>query len=210
MRILIADDNDVSRALLEETLLGWGHEVVVTRDGAGALQELRRPGAPSLAILDWMMPEIDGLEVCRRVRQEPERRALHILLLTGRDQTEDLIAGLDAGADDYVTKPFDQGELKARLQVGIRLVELQEALAHRVIDLETALSNIKQLRGLLPICSYCKKIRDDKNYWRQVESYVGEYTEAEFSHSICPDCYRTVVKPELEKLGGRRPPQGRD
>ena len=106
--------------------------------------------------------------------------------------------GLDAGADDYLAKPFDRNELRARVQVGVRVVELQRHLAEHIKELETALSQVKQLQGILPICSYCKKIRDDQNYWQRVESYISDHSEAEFSHSICPSCYEDVVKPELE------------
>jgi response regulator RpfG family c-di-GMP phosphodiesterase len=124
-------------------------------------------------------------------------------LLTARASREDKIQGLQAGADDYITKPFDPQELRARVQVGIRVLELQGALAQRVRELEEALSRVKQLQGLLPICSYCKKIRNDRNYWQQVEGYITEHSEAQFSHGICPDCYAQYVRPELERMQGQ-------
>ena len=200
MKVLIAEDDPVSRRVLEVTLAKWGHDVVITCDGADAWQELKSKDAPKLAILDWMMPGMDGLEVCRKVRETPGFQPTYIILLTAKDQKEDIVAGLQAGADDYVTKPFDREELRARVQVGVRIVELQMSLADRVRELRDALSQIKQLQGLLPICSYCKKIRDDQNYWRQVEDYVTEHSEAQFSHGICPDCYEKFVKPELMEL----------
>ena len=147
-----------------------------------------------------MMPELDGVEICRRARKRPDPQPLHIILLTARGRKEDIIAGLQAGADDYVTKPFDHEELRARVQVGVRVVELQAALAVRVVELEEALARVRQLRGLLPICSYCKKIRDDKNYWQQVEQYVGAHSDVQFSHGICPDCYQKVVEPQLDEV----------
>ena len=104
---------------------------------------------------------------------------------------------MQAGADDYITKPFDPAELEARLQVGARVTDLQNKLAERVKELEAALSQVKQLRGLLPICSYCKKIRNDENYWDQVENYIAKHSDAEFSHSICPECYEKFLKPQL-------------
>jgi sigma-B regulation protein RsbU (phosphoserine phosphatase) len=199
MKILIAEDDPVSRRLLEATLSKWGYEVTSTSDGAEAWEALAAPQSPKLAILDWMMPEMDGVEVCRRVRSRPDQGPLHILLLTARGRKEDVIAGLGAGADDYITKPFDQEELRARVQVGVRIVELQTTLASRVQELEEALVRVRQLRGLLPICSYCKKIRDDRNYWQQVEQYVSTHSEVQFSHGICPECYSKVVEPQLNE-----------
>lgn len=204
MRVLIAEDDPVSRRMLEATLVKWEYDVITTCDGAEAWQVLQSKDAPKLVILDWMMPRMDGLEFCRKVREVSSPQPTYVILLTARGQREDIVAGLQAGADDYVTKPFDRGELYARLQAGVRIVELQSNLADYVRELEDALAQIKQLHGLLPICSYCKKIRDDRNYWRQVEDYVAEHSEAQFSHGICPDCYEKYVKPELEKLKHRR------
>jgi phosphoserine phosphatase RsbU/P len=134
----------------------------------------------------------------------PETRSTppppYLILLTAKGRREDIITGLKAGANDYVTKPFDREELRARVQVGARIVELQHSLADRVHALEEALARVKQLQGLLPICSYCKKIRDDQNYWQQVENYISRHSEAQFSHSICPGCYEQLVKPELDQL----------
>ena len=199
MKILIAEDDPVSRRVLEATLTKWGYEVTTTSNGSEAWEALVAAQAPKLAILDWMMPEIDGVEICRRARERPGPGPLHIILLTARGRKEDVIAGLQAGADDYITKPFDHEELLARVQVGVRIVELQTILATRVAELEEALVRVRQLRGLLPICSYCKKIRDDQNYWQQVEQYVTTHSEVQFSHGICPDCYRKVVEPQLDQ-----------
>jgi len=199
-RVLIAEDDPVSRRVLEATLTKWGYEVVVTADGTEAWDVLRGETAPSLAVLDWMMPGMDGVEVCRRVRERASANPPYLILLTAKGQREDVIGGLEAGANDYVTKPFDRAELRARVEVGLRMATLQHALTDRVHELEEALIRVKQLQGLLPLCSYCKKIRNDGNYWQQVETYIGEHSGAQFSHSICPDCYQTVVKPELEQL----------
>ena len=204
MKILIAEDNEVIRAILEANLASWGHEGVSCTDGTEAWRVLQGENPPRLAILDWMMPGIDGTEICRKLRATAGTEAVYIILLTGRDRREDIVAGLNAGANDYVTKPFDHDELRARLMVGVRMVELQTLLADRVRDLEVAMASVKQLSGLLPICSYCKKVRDDTNYWQQVEAYVGQHSEAQFSHGICPDCYETIVKPELRKHQSRQ------
>ena len=199
MRILIAEDDEVSRRVLHLTLTATDHEVVVTKNGTEALSVLENEGAPRLAILDWMMPEIDGIEICRRVRRRLSATPIYIILLTAKNSKADIIEGLEAGANDYITKPFDRFELRARVQVGETVVNLQRNLAVRVEELEIALGKVKQLQTILPICTYCKHIRDDRNYWQQVDSYISEHTDTQFSHGICPDCYESVVKPQLEQ-----------
>jgi DNA-binding response OmpR family regulator len=200
MKILIAEDNPVTRRLLEVTLTGWGYDVVLAIDGLEAWKALQGEEAPSLAILDWMMPGMDGIQVCQEVRRMPRSTPTYIILLTSKSNKEEIVEGLEAGGDDYITKPFHREELHARLRVGERVIELQRSLANRVRELENALLQVKQLKGLFPICSYCKKIRNDANYWQQVESYIAEHSEAQFSHGICPDCYEKFVTPELQKL----------
>jgi DNA-binding response OmpR family regulator len=199
VKILIADDELVCRRILETTLAEGGHEVVIATDGLEAWHAFQDHDPPAIAVLDWMMPRLDGVEVCRRVRQTPLSPPPYILILTARSDKEDVVMALEAGADDYIVKPFSRSELRARVQVGVRIVELQRALAARVFELEGALARVKQLQGLLPICSYCKKIRNDRNYWQQLENYIGERSEAQFSHSICPECFEMFVKPELER-----------
>ena len=200
MRVLIAEDDAVSRHLLEATLHKWGYEVIVTTDGLEALEVLRQPDAPSLAILDWMMPGMDGAEVCLKARELSAGRLLYIILLTAKGRKEDVVEGLTAGADDYIIKPFDRSEMKARMNAGERILRLQAELAGRVKELELALTNVKLLQGLLPICCYCKRIRNDQNYWQQVDTYVADHSEAQFTHGICPECRDKIVKPELERL----------
>jgi DNA-binding response OmpR family regulator len=200
MRILVAEDQVVSRHILVASLRRWGYDVTAVEDGTHAWEALQAEDAPQLAILDWLMPGMDGIEICRQVRKSPRARPIYVILLTARREQEDKVHGLQSGADDYVTKPFDREELRARVQVGIRVLELQGALAQRVRELEEALSRVKTLQGLLPICSYCKKIRNDRNYWQQVEGYISDHSEAQFSHGICPECYAQFVQPELDRL----------
>jgi DNA-binding response OmpR family regulator len=200
MKVLIAEDDLVSRSVLERTLRAWGYEVVAVNDGLAAWELLRQPDAPRLVILDWMMPGLDGPEVCRKVRELPDQEPTYIVLLTTRHLKEDVVAGLDSGADDYVVKPFDRQELHSRLRAGERIVGLQRSLSERVRELETALTQVRQLKGLLPICSYCKKIRDDDNYWHQVDAYLCTHTDVNFSHGICPTCWKTV-EAEIAKPG---------
>jgi phosphoserine phosphatase RsbU/P len=206
MRILIAEDDPVSRRILDLRLKAWGHDVVVTKDGTEAWAALQRNDAPRIAILDWMMPGMDGVEVCRRVRQEQSTTPTYIILLTAKSSKEDVVKGLDAGANDYIIKPFDLQELRARVRVGATVIELQQRLAERVIELEEAMAQVKRLQGIVPICSYCKHVRNDQNYWQQVESYVSAHSEARFSHSVCPACYEAVVIPQLEELEIERQP----
>lgn len=207
MRILIAEDDPVSSRILVTILKKWGHEVVVTHDGLEAWQVLQADNAPSLAILDWMMPVMDGLEVCRRVRQLPKTIIPYIILLTAKHGVEEVVKGMEAGADDYLTKPYHRDELRVRVQVGARITELQTKLAERVQELEDALEQVKQLQGILPICGYCKKIRDDQDYWQNLESYIGTHSEATFSHGVCPACYEVKVKPQIESLRAALKPQ---
>lgn len=197
MRVLIADDDPVSRTLLTSLLRTDGYEVMAVADGAAAWDVLQQPSAPALAVLDWMMPEVDGPELCRRVRGLGGITPPYLVLLTSRDGSADLVTGLASGADDYVTKPFDRAELRARLQVGCRVLALQQKLTQRVCELESALAHFKQLQGLLPMCCYCKKIRDDKDYWQLLETFVIRHSSARFSHGICPECYENIVKPKL-------------
>jgi phosphoserine phosphatase RsbU/P len=203
MRVVIAEDDRVAAEILTRTMRRWDFEPIVTTNGAAAWEQLRSISGPTLAILDWMMPELDGPEVCRLVRRELPFANLYVILVTARETRGDIVAGLDAGADDYVIKPFDTEELRARVAVGLRVLSLQERLSERVEELQAALSNVKQLHGLLPICSYCKRIRGDDQYWQQVEGYIAEHSDAQFSHGICPACYVTVSA-ELDEAAAKR------
>jgi DNA-binding response OmpR family regulator len=200
MRILVADDDPIGRRVLARALGKSGHDVLVVSDGAEAWRVLSAPDAPVLAILDWMMPGMAGVDVCRQARARPLAPPLYIILLTARADRQDTVEGLAAGADDYVTKPFDASELRARVNVGIRVVGLQGELSARIADLEGALARVDQLHGILPICAYCKKVRNDSDSWQQVEAYVSQHSSVRFSHGICPECTKNVLQPELDEL----------
>lgn len=157
MRILIAEDDPISRQVLETTLKEWGHEVVVACDGAEACEVLQREDAPPLAILDSMMPEMDGLEVCRRVRRAVHATPTYIILLTAKSSKDDVVVALQAGADDYLTKPFNRDELYARVHVGARVVELQRSLAERVRQLECAEAELRILSLTDDLTGLCNR-----------------------------------------------------
>lgn len=201
MRVLIAEDDATSRCMLESWLAKWDCKVASFADGTAAWNAIEADPTPRLFILDWMMPGMEGVEICRRIREMPELQPAYIILLTTNDRVDDIVTGLQAGADDYVTKPFSSKELLARLRVGQRVLDLQVALAEQVCRLQDALGNVKQLQGMLPICSYCKKIRNDEDYWQQVETYIAEHSDVAFSHGICPDCFEKHVVPQLGELG---------
>lgn len=188
MYALIADDDPVTAAVLGAALRRLNLEVVIAHDGAAAWDVLCGDRVPELAIVDWMMPNVDGLELCRRIRATPAHAHMYVILLTARDSRADVVAGLQAGADDYLVKPFDAEELRARVHAGVRILTLQAQLNEQIETLRETLARVKQLKGLLPICSYCKSIRTDEDYWQQLEGYLSDHSDARFSHGICPGC----------------------
>ncbi|HWA10621.1 MAG TPA: response regulator [Opitutaceae bacterium] len=186
MKILAVEDDAVARAVLRQALKRLGHEAIEAGDGEEAWSILEKEPV-RVVVSDWLMPKLDGLELCRRVRGRTQAEYTYFILLTGNDATADnQREAADAGVDDFLTKPLNFDELWTRLRV-----------AERILRFAT---QVKQLEEMLPICSYCKKIRDDRNYWQQIEGYINERTGSEFSHSVCPDCYQRVVLPELESL----------
>lgn len=200
LRVLVADDEPVSRTVVGAMLKKAGYLVTLADDGEQAWSQLSGEDPPAIALLDWEMPGLAGPEVVSRLRGRQVGTPIYVILLTSRDSSADIVAGLKGGADDYVTKPADQDELIARVNVGARVVELQSALAERVRSLEEALANVKALQTLLPMCAYCKAIRNDQNYWEKVETYFHEHSGVSFSHSYCPNCYERFVKPQLDAL----------
>ena len=206
LRVLVADDEPVSRTVVGAMLKKAGYIVTFANDGEQAWSQLAGENPPAIALLDWEMPGLAGPEVVARLRSRQLQTPTYVILLTSRDSSADIVAGLKGGADDYVTKPADQDELVARVNVGARVVELQSALAERVRSLEEALANVKALQTLLPMCAYCKAIRNDQNYWQKVETYFHDHSGVSFSHSYCPNCYERFVKPQLDALDAVNPP----
>ena len=200
-KILIADDEPVTRAAVKKVVTRRGWEVVVCDNGHDAAAQFDLENPPDVAVLDWMMPGLDGSELCQRLRKKKVRA--YLIMLTGRTRPEDLVQALAAGADDYVRKPFDWSELIARIKVGVRVSLLQRQLDEKVCQLQASLANAKQLGGLLPICSYCKRIRDDRDYWNGLEHYISSHSDAKFTHGVCPSCMRDALN-EVEAAGKPR------
>ena len=195
MSILVADDDEASRCLLEGVLKKLGYAVTLAVDGSDALAQLEKPHSPELVILDWIMPGMDGIEVCRRYRSLHPDTAKYIIILTARDSKSDTVEGLVAGANDYITKPFNNSELIARLNAGRRFVDMQKKVTAQAHELLDARSHIRQLQGLLPVCMQCHKLRTDKKILDSIGQYISLHPAACFSQNICPEC--------MEKAGAR-------
>ncbi len=186
MNILIAEDDLLSRKLLITTLEQLGHQVDPFDNGEDAWNAHNR--FPYRVIVsDWLMPKLDGLDFCRKVRERENTEYTYFILLTAKAQDkESYMEAMGAGIDDFLAKPLDRDQIWMRLRVAERILSYTTQITH--------------LESMLPICSYCKKVRDDNNYWQQVETYIGQKTGTNFSHSICPGCYKEVVLPQLEDI----------
>lgn len=175
MKILIAEDDFVSVKVLQLSLEREGHEVVIAGNGKEAW-DLYDADPVRVVVSDWMMPGMDGLDLCRKVRARPKTDYTYFILLTAINTgRENLRRAMDAGVDDFLSKPLDREVISMRLRVADRILEYAR--------------QIRILKDLLPICMYCKRIRDDGDYWQQVESYIHTHTGSNFSHGICPDCF---------------------
>jgi sigma-B regulation protein RsbU (phosphoserine phosphatase) len=196
--VLIVDDDAATRRALSLIVSRSGWIPLPVENGAAALATLADQAGPRVALVDWMMPDLTGLELCQAVRARETLLPPYLILVTVRGGSADVVAGLDAGADDYLVKPIDAGELRARVRVGLRTVELRDRLVQRARQLETALAEVRQLRSLLPTCSYCRRIRDDGDGWQSLEEYVSHHTDTRFSHGFCPDCFARYVQPQID------------
>jgi DNA-binding response OmpR family regulator len=195
MKVLAVEDDSVARAILRRSLERLGHEVIEACDGEEAWTAWLKE-KPRVAVSDWQMPKLDGLRLCKRFRAQEGRDYVYFILLTGNGgNAHNRRAAAEAGVDDFLTKPIDMSALWMRLRVAERILKY----THQVHRLEE----------MMPMCSYCKKIRDDQNYWQQIESYINERTGTEISHSVCPECYQRVVVPEIARLreSAKAPPK---
>jgi len=199
MKILVIEDDLVTNRMIGKNLTNLGFDVIAAFNGLQGWETYCQEDV-HIVITDWMMPEMNGLEVLKKIRERDEKSFCYIILLTAKNNTIDVIEGISSGADEYIIKPFDKEELAVRVRAGQRIVKLQQELLATnkeqkklITELESALSQIRQLSGLLPICSYCKKIRDDKGYWNQLEVYIRDHSETEFTHGICPECSKVLI-----------------
>lgn len=198
MRVLVADDEPATLLQIRMLLNQAGFEVMTASSGTEALH-LWLEHRPAIVLTDWDMPGMDGESLCRLIRQTPADHYTYVVIITGKTQQEPAVAGLEAGADDYVQKPFESRELVLRVQAGQRISELQTELANRVAELQDALARVRTLEGLLPTCCYCHRVRDENDEWHELEAFIRHNTLATFSHGYCPDCYATRVLPQLDK-----------
>lgn len=188
MKLLIAEDEYTTRLTVQVILEQWGYRVDSVEDGAAAWKVLQSSDGPQIAILDWEMPGIDGVELCNRVKMLERDTPIYVIMLTGRDAKDDILKGFDAGADDYMTKPFDENELRARVRVAERLVSIQEELAISNRELRSALNHVEMLQSNLPLCTSCHSIQDYSGAWRKVDDYANAMSDPRFQYLICQHC----------------------
>ncbi|MCI5146188.1 MAG: response regulator [Candidatus Electrothrix sp. AR3] len=196
--ILVVDDQPTNLKVLLSFLQAHNFQIHIADSGLRALNILTKI-CPDIILLDVMMPELDGFATCKRIKKNKNLTGIPIVFMTALDSVEDKVAGFAAGGVDYITKPFQQVEVLARIKNHIMLRK-------REIELEQALAEIKTLAGILPICSYCKQIRNDEGYWQQVEEYISEHSEAMFSHGLCPDCYKKEMATFIELMEEKKMP----
>jgi DNA-binding response OmpR family regulator len=174
-KILLAEDDPASGRLLSASLKKLGYDIVLTPNGRDAWYSFLSE-RPRIVVTDWMMPIVDGVELCSKIRAEGRAQYTYVILLTALSGKERFMEGMRAGADDFITKPFDLEALRVRLKVAERILGLQQ--------------RVTALKGLLPVCSYCRRIRDDAGTWHGLEEYVMSRTETSFTHTLCPECAR--------------------
>lgn len=193
-RVLVAEDDETSRNALVRLLQRDGYDVTVANDGQAAIDILLAPNPPHIALLDWGMPRLDGIHVCWAVRSIASNPYTYIIMVTGRDQSADALAAFAAGVDDFLSKPLDQLQLLARLRCGERVLGLEKRYAERLADLENAAQKMRKLTHLLPICTECRKVRNDNDYWQDIEAYRADPAGAPSAQGICPACMTGILQ----------------
>lgn len=201
LRILAVDDDAATRLAFDSIIRAAGWSPVVVDDPEEAYRILTGPDAPPIALIDWHMPTLSGIDLCRRVREAAPDARPYLIFVTVKSASEDVAAGLDAGADGYMTKPIAPIELLARVRAGIRTIASQQDLRTRLQQAEIASAQTKKLRELLPICAYCRRIRDEDQRWSTLEQYLSQHIGVRFTHGFCPDCYDDHVRPDVEGRG---------
>ncbi len=187
--ILIVDDTPENLTVLRQMLAEHNYMVRPALNGEIAIKAVNT-SSPDLILLDIRMPGMDGYEVCKQLKSEEKTRRIPVIFISALNELDDKIKAFSLGGVDYITKPFQAEEVLARVKTHLTLRSLQKSLEDKNAQLQKALDEIKTLRGILPLCSFCKKIRDDKGYWEQVDVYIHKHSQADISHSICPDCAR--------------------
>jgi DNA-binding response OmpR family regulator len=211
LKVLVADDDPEVLLMTSEILSRAGYDVIQASTGKECLESAVSQH-PDLVLLDVVLPDVTGMKVCRQIKTDPALRDIFVILVSGVRVSSDFQTdGLNVGADGYIVKPIPNRELVARVQSMERIKRAEQALLERekeqtrlIEELKEALAEVKTLKGFIPICASCKKIRDDKGYWSQLEAYISEHTGAEFSHSLCPDCekeFRSKYREAFRKDG---------
>ncbi len=190
-KVLVVDDNAANIDVMLTFLEGDGYDLSVATCGEMALK-IARHNLPDLILMDVMMPGMDGFETCKQLKSDPATAEIPIIFVTAKKEVEDIVNGFRSGGVDYISKPFRQEEMQSRVSTHIRLRKMALAQERLIKQLNDALAEVNTLRGLLPICSYCKKIKDEKGNWQKLEAYLKEHTEANFSHGICDECFRKI------------------
>ena len=180
-RVLVVEDDERSRNGLARLLQRDGFEVSLANDGQAAIDILLAPNPPRIALLDWEMPRLDGIHVCWAVRSIPANPYTYIIMVTAKAEAADALAAFAAGVDDFLSKPIDSLQLLARLRCGERVLALEQRCAERIAELKGALDEIRKLSSLLPICKYCKRVRDDADCWHEFEGYLRDEAGTDFS-----------------------------
>jgi DNA-binding response OmpR family regulator len=186
--ILVVDDDPDMCFAASRIVKSAGYRVVSASTGAECMEMVQKH-KPDLILLDVILPDAEGPAICKKIKADPDLKPPFVVLLSGvKTASDDQAEGLEAGADGYIARPISNRELLARVNAMVRIMKAERERDRVIEKLQEALSRVKELSGLLPICSFCKKIRDDQGYWEEVDAYIRDHSEVNFSHSVCPAC----------------------